>query len=175
MQDVMVEVVKTVVVEARPTAALELVVEALPPPPPNFSPPTAPLSPKSAATPSPRPSDGSSPMLSPELPKPTPRPRSNPAETDSPSVADRPALRIVLPEGSVRPIPTPAPTPGSAVMVTRMQPLRMLPPFSQVAAAVGVEAGGKVMRGEAVRSFSLGLGWVGKGGRGTDIEIDDRS
>lgn len=47
--------------------------------------------------------------------------------------------------------------------------------------AVGVEAGGRVMRGEVVRSFSLRVGGVERGGRGIgigieiEIEIEGRS
>lgn len=136
--EVIVEVVKTVVVdgvERRGVVVTEAgreVVEAiagagvdvvgLPPPSPRPSPPVTPRS---------RPKVGESPRLRPDEPALRPSPRPTSAESDTPRVAETPALKIGLPDG---PITTPplAPTPALIVAGTSMQPLRMLPPSEQV-------------------------------------------
>lgn len=99
-------------------------------PPPSPRPPPAPrVSPRST------PRDGSSPRLSPDEPALSPNPKLTPADSETPRVAETLALRIGLPDGPrTTPPPTPAPTDG--VASTSMQPLRMLPPFEQVAVPV---------------------------------------
>jgi hypothetical protein len=148
-QEVIVEVVKTVVVdgvERRGVVVMEAdrkVVEAMawagvdvavlpPPPSPRPSPPPR-------VTPRSTPSVGSSPRLKPdETPSPSPKPTS--ADSDTPRVAETPALRIGLPDGPrTTPPLTPAPTP--TVAVASMQPLSMLPPLEQVVIGIPPDVG----------------------------------
>ena len=138
-QEVIVEVVKTVVVpgverrgvmvavEADPkvveaTAGAGVDVADLPPPSPRPSPPVTPRS---------TPNVAESPRLRPDEPALRPSPRPASADSDTPRVAETLALRIGLPDGP-RTTPPLTPAPAEIVAGTVMQPLRMLPPFEQV-------------------------------------------
>jgi len=74
------------------------------------------------------------PKLMPEDPALKLSPRSTPAETETPTEAERLTARIGLLDG---PIPTPprTPIPGLRVAVASMHPFRMFPPLSHVPVA----------------------------------------
>ena len=141
------EVVKTVVVDGRRgVVVIEAgcaVVEAmagtgvdvvgLPPPSPRPSPPDA-------VTPRWTPNVAEAPKFRPDEPTLRLRPRPASAESDTPRVAETPALMMGLPDGP-RTTPPLAPTPALTVAVASMQPLRMLPPFEQVVMGIPPDVG----------------------------------
>jgi len=125
----------------------ESVVRAAPEPPRPKPPPKPP------DIPSPRPTEGSRPRLRPDDPTLKPNPRSTPAETETPSDAERLTARIGLLDGPM-PTPPPTPTPGSRVVVAAMHPFRILPPLSHVPVI-------ELLNGVGIRSLTITVNVVG--------------
>jgi hypothetical protein len=149
IQEVIVDVVKTVVVDGvdrRGVVVIEAdreVVEAmadmgvdvagsLPPSPrPRPSPPVTSRS---------RPNVAETPRLIPDAPALRPSPRPTSAESDTPRVAETAALTMGLPDGP-KPMPPLTPAPAEMVAGTSMQTSRILPPFEHVVTGMPPDVG----------------------------------